>query len=170
MKRGRDRGLSRPSPAGRLTPQFVWRFRRARRSLSVSILVYPDLFGSKFDSNGPDLLSSQGIGDAAECDVEDAAPPPPPRKLQRHRKGLLGDGNRSAYPLDPHLGRRLPTFHDEPKLFGGPFCEGKMLATVRAVFGMSSLAAAGSTATGTLRSIPSRQARSASMSSGVKSI
>jgi hypothetical protein len=34
-------------------------------------------------------------------------------------------GRRSACPLDPHLGRKLRTFHDEPKLFGGPFCEGK---------------------------------------------
>ena len=31
----------------------------------------------------------------------------------------------SAYPLDPHLGSRLPTFHDKPKLFGGPLSEGK---------------------------------------------
>ena len=31
----------------------------------------------------------------------------------------------SAHPLDPHLGGRLPTFHDEPELFGGPFREGK---------------------------------------------
>jgi hypothetical protein len=68
------------------------------------------------------------------------------------------------------LGSRLLTFHDEPELIGRPFREGKMSATVRTVFGMSSLAAAGSTATGTLRSIPSRQARTASMSSGVKSI
>ena len=45
-----------------------------------------------------------------------------------------------------------------------------MSATVRTVFGMSSLAAAGSTVTGTLQSIPSRQARTASMSSGVKSM
>jgi hypothetical protein len=42
-----------------------------------------------------------------------------------------------------------------------------MSATVRAVFGMSSLAAAGSTA---VRLIPSRQADTASMSSGVKSM
>ena len=45
-----------------------------------------------------------------------------------------------------------------------------MSATVRTVFGISNLAAARSTATGTLRSIPSRQLCTASMSSGVKSI
>ena len=45
-----------------------------------------------------------------------------------------------------------------------------MSATVRTVLGISNLAAAGSTATGTLRSIPSRRLFSASMSSGVKSI
>jgi hypothetical protein len=45
-----------------------------------------------------------------------------------------------------------------------------MSATVRTVFGISSLAAAGSIATGTLGSIPSRQARTASISSGVKSM
>ena len=31
----------------------------------------------------------------------------------------------SAHPLDPDLGSRLPTFHDEPEPFGGPFREGK---------------------------------------------
>jgi hypothetical protein len=31
----------------------------------------------------------------------------------------------SAYPLYPDLGSRLPTFHHEPELFGGPFREGK---------------------------------------------
>ena len=36
-------------------------------------------------------------------------------------------GRPSAYPLYPHLGSRLPTFHDEPKPFGGPFRKGKDL-------------------------------------------
>ena len=76
----------------------------------------------------------------------------------------------SAYPLYPDLGSRLPTFHDEPELFGGHSGRLRMSATVRTVFGISNLAAVGSTVTGTLRSIPSRQARTASMSSGVKSI
>ena len=46
----------------------------------------------------------------------------------------------------------------------------RMSPMVRTVFGISSTAAAGSTETGTFRSIPSRQACTASMSSGVKSI
>jgi MFS family permease len=52
-----------------------------------------------------------------------------------------------------------------PELLGRPRWE----ATARTVFGISNLAAARSTATGTLRTIPSRQLCTASMSSGVNS-
>jgi hypothetical protein len=38
---------------------------------------------------------------------------------------LTAPNRPSAYPLNPHLDGRLPTFHHEPKLLGGPFREGK---------------------------------------------
>ena len=65
----------------------------------------------------------------------------------------------SAYPLYPHFGSRLPTFHDEPELFGGPLRKGKDVGD--SADGVR--AAAGSTVTGTLRSTPSRQGPTASM-------
>ena len=77
---------------------------------------------------------------------------------------------RSPGPFNPDLVGRLPTFHHEPELLSGSRRQVEMSAPVRTVFGVRSLAAAGSTVTGTLRSIRSSQLCTVSMSSGVKSI
>ena len=70
-----------------------------------------------------------GHRDATECDVGDALFPPPPRKFQRQpERPFWPIGRRSAYSLHPHLGGRLPTFHSEPELVGGPLREGKDVA------------------------------------------
>ena len=64
---------------------------------------------------------------------------------------------RSPGPFNPDLVGRLPTFHHEPELLSGSRRQVEMSAPVRTVFGVRSLAAAGSTVTGTLRSIRSSQ-------------
>jgi hypothetical protein len=47
---------------------------------------------------------------------------PPPLRWEAVFAGLTA---RSAYPFYPDPGGRLPMFHDEPELLGGPFREAK---------------------------------------------
>jgi hypothetical protein len=75
--------------------------------------------------------------DATECDVGDAALSAPPAKIFRsNREAPRPTRRRTRRPRRPlaavsasarslNLGSRLPTFHDEPKLFSGPFREVK---------------------------------------------
>ena len=58
--------------------------------------------------------------DAAESDVGDAARPAGPKKFQRQPEGPSWRWE-GVQRIHPHLGGRLPTFHDKPEPFGGPF-------------------------------------------------
>ena len=75
-------------------------------------------------SRSPALLPSSRMIRARHRDITDfnrGHPPssPPPKKFPQQPKAFPGTTGGS------HLGSRLPTFHHEPELLGGPFREGK---------------------------------------------